>query len=54
VYITSKSDLGVRYTVHPWLIGWLPISANWTFFNSSYSWADIGQNCCVRKGGGWI
>jgi len=59
-------DLGVTYTVHPWLVGKrgrLHVSANWTFFASSHRllspaltvealWADIGQNCGFWKG--WV
>jgi len=42
----------------PWKVrGQLPIDANWTFlpaFTVKALWADIGQNCHVRKGGGSI
>ena len=40
-------DLGVTYTVHLWPVGKrvvdFPISANWTFFASSYGWGAMSK-----------
>jgi len=36
--------------------GWLPVSANWTFFASSHGWGDMSKHwsklCCLK--GGWV